>query len=164
MKTNLQAVDMPEFELFLRIKHPVIDPAIITDTLGLKPEDQRAAGSTVSKQGLQTLHSESYWIAPLPTFSTEASLGNLRSLYATSTALALTKQDIIAMAGTSRFEMLLVTGLKLLSAHKEFLQQLNKEGGSITLLIQRHDYGALTSLHWQTLKRLGELGIGIELN
>lgn len=163
MKTNPRIVDMPEFELFLRIKHPVIDPAIITDTLGLKPEDLRAAGPTVSKQGLQTLHSESYWIAPLPILSAESGLSNLRSLYAASTALALTKQDIIAMAGTSRFEMLLVTGLKLLDAHKEFLQRLNKEGGSVTLLIQRHD-GTLTSLHWQTLKRLAELGIGIELN
>lgn len=145
MKTNPRTVDMPEFELYLRIKHPVIDPTILTNTLGLKPEDLRTAGSTVSKQGLQTLHSESYWIAVLPDLSTDVGLG-VRSLYTTTPVPALTKQDIVALAGASRFEMSLVTGLKLLDEHKEFLQRLNKEGGSVTLLVQRHDYGALMSL------------------
>jgi hypothetical protein len=110
------------------------------------------------------LHSESYWIALLPDRSTDISVSNLRSPYTTATASTLTKQDLVALAGASRFEMSLVTTLKLLDVHKEFLQRLNKEGGSVTLLIQRHDYGALMSLRWQTLKKLAELGIGIEMN
>jgi hypothetical protein len=165
MKPNPRKVDAPAFEIYLRIKHPSINPTVVTDTLGIEPEQQRVAGSAVSEQGLQTLHSESYWIARLVEHSATPDVSTLLSLYASMMRpTTLTRQEIVALSGASRFEVLLLTRLMQLDEHTEFLQQLNREGGSVTVLIQLRDYSALASLSWQTLGKLAELGIGIELN
>ena len=66
--TKLATLQPLPFQLSLRIKHPSIDPAIISKGLGIEAEHSfRAGESRRSKTGVApaTVHTESYWLAPL---------------------------------------------------------------------------------------------------
>ncbi|HYM36188.1 MAG TPA: hypothetical protein VET48_12365, partial [Steroidobacteraceae bacterium] len=63
--TQLRDLTAIRVEMFLRIKHPSIDPQEITEVLGLQPEHATKAGLETSAKGVKRLFSESYWLAHL---------------------------------------------------------------------------------------------------
>jgi hypothetical protein len=57
-----------EFTLSLRIRHPRIDPSMITDELGIKPQHTWKAGDRrldATGEAIEGSYRESYWMARL---------------------------------------------------------------------------------------------------
>ena len=56
------------YTVFLRIRHPSIDPDELTRVLGLEPAHAWAAGSprpSSDASAVRGIHRQSYWVAPL---------------------------------------------------------------------------------------------------
>lgn len=167
MKTSSsRKLDQPLMEMFLRIKHPTLDPDTITETLGLEPEECIKVGTSASKTGGRRLHSESYWIADL----TVPSLAELARWEADTPGSRLTatfpqqnRAEIKHLIGATEYDFFILGWLKRLEGQQPFFQELNQSGGSATLLIQRNDANAPVSLR-KSLGRLDALGIGLEID
>ncbi len=88
MKVRPQPKESPqEPRLFLRIRHPTMDPREITRALAIEPIQTVAAGA-VTESGVHRLHSESYWIAQLPVASMRELTEGYRAGAANLTALS----------------------------------------------------------------------------
>lgn len=161
-----QAQEPSGLELFLRIKHPAIDSATITQTMGLEPDEFIDVGTSSSAAGVRRVHSESYWIAQLkfhsytqmmrdfPVSATAASAAFL------SGARELEVQNLI---GGSEFDFAILSCLRRLQDKQAFFRDIYQAGGSVTLLIQRNDQDVTVSLR-NCLPQLAELGIAVEID
>ncbi|HKT74246.1 MAG TPA: hypothetical protein VJQ47_15250 [Steroidobacteraceae bacterium] len=133
----------------LRIRHPCLDPAKLTDTLRITPAHCWKAGEPRRSQSGSPLggqHRDSYWSAPL--------LGTQGGAYPLGSP----------GMGAYPLETFLRQQLLHLGRHREFLQQLQTEGGEISLLIELSPAanGVLTLS--STLSRgLADLNIEVEL-
>jgi hypothetical protein len=141
-------------EMFLRIQHPTLNPDDITEELGIEPEHTVHAGPASSRSGVRRLHSESYWLARLP------SLG-LRERMVQGMS-PVTKEQLSRLRDATQYDVHILDALQPLLDKKEFLQKLTRVG-SIVLLVQRTDRTAPLALR-TSLVRLTELGIAIELD
>jgi hypothetical protein len=152
----------PSFQLFLRIKHPALDPDVVTEAIGLQPEHAIKAGRSVSRSGVERLHSESYWIASLSTpFDEEAEPSEpVLARMTPSQAQSLMRRFMVDAGGYDAFIQL---WLRRLGEQQVLLKRINEEGGSVTLVIQRADHDRPVSVR-QSLQRLAELGIGLEID
>jgi len=163
MKARTQPKSIePTFQLFLRIKHPALDPDVVTEAIGLQPEHAVKAGRSVSRSGVERLHSESYWIASLRTLSDEDTEPSdpLLARMTLSQAQSLMKRFLADASGCDSFILL---WLRRLGEQQALLKRINDEGGSVTLVIQRADHDRPVSVR-QSLQRLAELGIGLEID
>jgi hypothetical protein len=168
MKAGAKALEQSSGpQLFLRIKHPSLDPASISEALGIEPEQAIAAGSALSSAGVRRLHSESYWIAKLPTPSIRQLAERLRERLGEgllSDALPpLSKDDLLATMGATEQDVRISMRLKRFEPHKEFFERINAEGGSITLIVDRGESLDPVVLK-HSLKKLAELGIALEVD
>ena len=131
-----------EFTASLRMRHPRIDPATITQTLGIKPQHTWQSGTPrVGPEGesLQGLYRESYWMARLmeaPQLSSDR----------------------------ASVEGVLQETLANLRRSQAFLERIQAEGGVSQLhisLFARENF----SLEWpaSTLALLGRLGVGVAI-
>jgi hypothetical protein len=163
--TRAKSVERPaDVQLFLRIKHPSLDPAEITRTLDIEPERAIAAGANVSSTGVRRLHSESYWIAKLPTTSMMELAKRAREGLAThETPLGLSRDDLIALMGATVQDVPILFRLRRLEVHQEFFDRINRDGGSVTLIVDRDETVRPIVLKL-ALKKLAELGIAIEID
>ena len=124
-------------QLSLRIRHPCIDPKTISAALQLEPEHSFKAGEARTARaddGRSGLHSQSYWLAPVtPNLWTSSdepmSSGALAAKLEARTFRAARDLRVWGV------ESLLVFFLHRLSAHQSFLQQIQTEGGDISLLL-----------------------------
>jgi hypothetical protein len=171
----------PLFQLCLRITHPTIDPTEITRRLELEPEHTINAGADISGDGVRRLHTESYWIAELSMPTLEAMRAAALAAPAEKTGrgkttrkqqeqqilgmqfVSLSKEDLPFITGAKGYDIFIFACLKRLESQRKFLQKINQEGGSITLLIQRRDHDRPVSMK-QTLGRLADLGIELEID
>jgi hypothetical protein len=167
MKTSSsRKLSQPLMEMFLRIKHPTLDPDTITETLGLEPEECIKAGTTASKTGSRRLHSESYWIADL----TVPSLAEM-ARWELDAPEAFTRGvfpqqgrvELKQLVGATEYDFFILGWLRRLESKQAFFNEVNQAGGSATLLIQRNDENAPISLR-KSLRKLDELGIGLEID
>ncbi len=132
-----------EFTISLRIRHPSIDPASITRTLGMEPQHTWQAGASRRGPGgeaLEGVHRESYWMG------------------------RLMEEPQLALAGVSVESVLLQT-LGHLRRAQGFLEQLHAEGGAAELyvsLFARRDFRL--ELSAQSLALLGRLGLAVALD
>lgn len=55
-----------DFTVLLKIRHPDIDPAVLTETFGLAPEHSWKAGDARGEDDAGTTRRESYWVAEVP--------------------------------------------------------------------------------------------------
>jgi hypothetical protein len=151
-------------QLFLRIRHPTMDPRQVTDALAMEPLQTVACGASVEGT-VRRLHSESYWIAQLPTTSMQELVEKYRDGVRDLSMLQISKEDVIAHAGGSEWDLRILLQLKGLVAEKPraFLQQVIREGGSITLLIERGEQRSPFVLK-RALPKLAELGIELEVD
>jgi len=158
-----QDLDTPQ--LFLRIRHPAMDPAEITRTLTMEPIETIAAGA-VTESGVRRLHSESYWIAQLPTSSlhelAERYRAGGRTLQPTS---PVNKEELLALVGASEWDARILLQLKELEAdaNHEFIQRIIGDGGSVALLVSRGDQRAPFVIK-RALAKLAQLGIELEVD
>jgi hypothetical protein len=163
--TRAKSIEHPtELQLFLRIKHPSLDPAEITRTLDIEPERAIAAGADVSSTGVRRLHTESYWIAQLPTTSMRELAKRAREGFAArETALGLSREDVVALMGATAQDLPILFRLRQLEVHKEFFDRINRDGGSITLIVDRDETVRPLVLK-MALEKLAELGLALEMD
>jgi hypothetical protein len=186
MTANSQRKLDSSVQLFLRIKHPSIDPREISKMMDIEPEHAVQAGQSISAKGKRTLHSESYWIAQLPTpafpvaISAEALQDHRASLSTASTAekvtitrqfarnayalQGLSKEEIVGMIGASRIEMTIMPWLRKVAAQREFLTSINTDGGAITLVVQLRNAEHPLRIRPELARRLADAGIELEID
>lgn len=128
------------YSMSLRVRHPDLDPAVLTKTLHLEPLHSWRAGEprrAVSGSILGGEHRETYWSAPLP-------------------------GQAVGAAGFA-LELFLSQQLVQLNRHREFLGRLQNEGGQISLLVEipRVENAVLT-LSPNVSRKLADLNIELE--
>jgi len=129
-----------EFTISLRIRHPEIEPAKITEALGLQPQHSWQAGaSRQTATGGTGEHRDSYWMAKLmdePQLSTTE----------------------ISVEGV------LVQTITQLRRAQGFLEQLRADGGMSELSISLFARGNFRlELSPDTMTLLGRMGLGVVL-
>jgi hypothetical protein len=172
-------------ELYLRVKHPSLDPVTISKALNIQPEHAVCAGESTSKSGKVRLHSESYWLAKLPSarlvpFPTEL-LNDDKELAATasaaeklaiqkrhfeSTAFAyqgLSKDELLELIGASPFELLIMPWLRKLNSEEVFFKALRSGGGSAAIVVQIHNAEHSLRLRPNLTRQLAQVGIDLEI-
>jgi Domain of unknown function (DUF4279) len=128
------------YAMSLRVRHPNLDPAVLTRTLHLEPLHSWRAGEprrSVTGAALGGEHRESYWSAPLPGQA----------------------------VGAAAFPLELFLGQQLvqLGRHRELLSRLQDEGGQISLLIEiSRVENAVLTLSTGTSRKLADLNIEVE--
>ena len=168
MKTSSsRKLEQPLMEMFLRIKHPTLDPDTITETLGLEPEECIKAGTTASKTGGRRLHCESYWIAeltvPSPAEMAHWETGAPGAQLAGGISAQQSRVEAKHLLNATEYDFLILGWLKRLEGKQAFFAELDRGGGSATLLVQRQDQSAPISLRG-SLGKLAALGIGLEID
>jgi hypothetical protein len=128
------------YAMSLRVRHPNVDPALLTETLHLEPLHSWRMGEprrSVTGAVLGGEHRDSYWSAPLPGQAVGAAAFPL--------------------------EMFLGQQLVQFNRHREFLARLQTDGGQISLLIEVTpvENGVLT-LSCATARKLADLNIEVE--
>jgi hypothetical protein len=155
------AASSPDLQLFIRIKHPSLAPAEISRMLDMEPEETIAAGFGESSTGVRRLHSETYWIARLPTKSpAELVQGFREGMFDLSTP-TMTKEEVMEMMSASVHDGPILSALKRFDSVQDFLDRINREGGSITLIVDRGDQPIFLK---HALKKLAAFGIALELD
>jgi Domain of unknown function (DUF4279) len=128
------------YSMSLRVRHPNLDPALLTETLHVEPlhcwragDPRRSATGTM----LGGEHRDSYWSAPLP--------------------------GQAAGAGAFPLEMFLAQQLVQLNRHREFLGRLQDESAQISLLIEiARVENAVLTLSTGVSRKLADLNIEVE--
>ena len=128
------------YAMSLRVRHPTLDPALLTEALHLEPLHSWRAGDprrSVTGAALGGEHRDSYWSAPLPGQAVGAAAFPL--------------------------EMFLGQQLVQFGRHREFLARLQNENAQISLLIEVSpvENGVLT-LSTGTSRKLADLNIEVE--
>jgi hypothetical protein len=151
-------------QVFLRIRHPTLDPREITRALTIEPLQTVACGSSV-EGAVRRVHSESYWIAQLPTSPVHELVSKYRGGVRDLSPLAIRKEDWPALAAGSEWDLRILLQLQEFVAEKPraFLQQVIREGGSVTLLVERGEQRSPFVIK-QALAKLAELGIELEVD
>lgn len=128
------------YSVSLRVRHPSLDPSLLTKTLHLEPLHTWRAGEprrSVTGAALGGEHRESYWSAPLPGQAVGAA------------ALPL--------------ELFLSQQLVQLNRHRDFLSRLLGEGGQLSLLVELAPVeNAVLTLSTSVARKLADLNIELE--
>jgi hypothetical protein len=128
------------YAVTLRLRHPAIDPALLTKTLKLDPVHTWKAGDPrLSQTGapLGGQHRDSYWAARLPT-------------------------QIVGTAVLS-LETFLSAQLVQLARHRDFLSDFQAHGGEIALVVEVSPLaGTVLTLTNSMSRRLADLNIEVE--
>jgi hypothetical protein len=162
MQAKKRAQPQPApFQLSLRIRHPSLDPAVISRELRIEPEHSFRAGQPRnSKTGLAlaAVHTESYWLAPLDPWSWFGILP-FEQLQG-----KVIPQNIIDYTVTSNLTGALgLCAVRFEKAHAALLNTIRSEGGEISLLVTLSPAVVDTfSLPSQISRTFGELGITLE--
>jgi len=128
------------YAVSLRVRHPNLDPALLTKTLHLEPQHTWKAGEprrSVTGAVLGGEHRDSYWSAPLP--------GQ-------------------AVGGAAfPLEQFLAQQLVQLNRNREFLSRLQGESAQISLLIEiSRVENAVLTLSTSVSRKLADLNIEVE--
>jgi hypothetical protein len=128
------------YAVTLRIRHPVLDPAILTDTLKLDPAHSWQAGTPRQSQSGAAVagqYRDSYWSAPLP--------GQMVG----GASLAL--------------EIFMAQQLLHLGRHRDFFADLQAQGGEVSLLVEIGPIAnTVLTLSSTVARRLADLNIEVE--
>jgi hypothetical protein len=141
-------------QLFLRIRHPTLDPHEITRALAIEPIQTVPCGS-----------SESYWIAQLPTSSMRELVEKYRGGVRDLSIVQMNKEEMLAHGGGTEWDTRILLQLKALTAEKPraFVRQIIREGGSVALIIDRGEQ-RLPFVIKRAMATLAELGIELEVD
>jgi len=130
-----------EFTASLRMRHPRINPAAITQTLGIRPQHTWQSGTPrIGPEGesLEGLYRESYWMARL--------------------------METPQLSGQASVEAVLRDTLANLRRSQAFLERIQAEGGVTELHVSLFARASFSlELPASTLALLGRLGVGVAL-
>ena len=130
----------------LRVRHPSLDPDVITGTLGITPEHFWGCGEprrSASGAKLGGTHRETYWSATLP-----EPLGQ-------------------HLPGQSTWHVepaaLLARHVLQLKRHRAFFDQIRAEGGDASLMVElAPEAETAFRLDASIMRQLAELGLAVE--
>jgi hypothetical protein len=150
------------FQISLRVRHPSIDPAEISQVLQLEAEHSFKAGSAYrSSAGGERARAESYWLAALEADAwknEEAGQDFFDPIRSTGAVQRMAESSPqIAMA-------VRVGLLRRLNNSREFLKRLRDEGGAVSVLIQLSPEAGPLSIDPLTSKLFAELGVMLEID
>jgi hypothetical protein len=170
------------FQLLLRIKHPTLDTADLTRRLQIEPEHAANAGASMSG-GKRSLHSESYWLAVLsnPPFeelvawtqqspSSHPPQAEVESKLVPFTQqpqqLAKLSKEVVGgmLQAASFHDFYISMWLRKLEAHRDLLQGIVAEQGTVTLVVQRPNRNQSFTVTPRTARRLADLQIALEVD
>lgn len=158
---KLATLQPPPFQLSLRIKHPSMDPALISKELRIEPEHSFRAGQPrSSKSGIApaSVHTESYWLAALdPT----TWFGN--PSFAEPLNLRVTQKHIDATVARNLTWALSLCVVRLSKLPGSPLHKIRSDGGEISLLVtlSRTEVSSFT-LTPEVGRMCGDIGISLE--
>jgi len=149
------------FELSLRVRHPFIDPAVLSRELALEPEYSFRVGDPRpprSGPASATVHAESYWLAVLDPSSWLADVS-----FAARSTSASAHKNMGAAAARSLGLALSLSAMRLRSAHALLLNRIRSEGGQVSLLVALFP-AAMSgfSLTADVSRIFSELGVALE--
>lgn len=125
------------FDIVLLVRHPTLDPAVITARLGLTPDRSWKAGdprTTPTGHALPGRHPNSSWTC------------------------------VFHYANGARFSTALDGILATVTSGKSLLQRIHKTGGTTELFLQLPgDANVGDTLPWEMLKKFAELKIGLSV-
>jgi hypothetical protein len=128
------------YAVSLRVRHPTLDPAVLTDTLKLDPAHSWKAGDPRQSQtgtSVSGQYHDSYWSAPLP--------------------------GQMVGGATLPLEIFLAQQLLQLGRHRDFFSGLQAEGGEISLLVEIAPIAnTVLTLSSTVARRLADLNIEVE--
>lgn len=128
------------YAVSLRVRHPTLDLSVLTEKLGLEPAHMWAAGEPRRSQTGSPLggnHRDSYWSAPLPA----------------------------QMTGPNSMPLELFFGQQVLQLgrQREFLNNLQRDGGEISLLVELSPVAnSSLTVSSATARKLADLNIEVE--
>ena len=165
MKANNPRVfSIPRPQLFLRIKHPSLDPTDITQAIGIDPEHAAKAGPDVSTIGVRRLYSESYWLAALP-ISISETYGTWMTEFNETRGPRISKEDLPSLRQAGNvYDTFILAWLRKLDGQKDFFARINDEQGSVTLLIQRTNRKGSFTITPALARRIADLGVRLEID
>jgi hypothetical protein len=142
------------FQLSLRIRHPSIDPASISQELQIEPEHSfRAGDPRESRSAVTSVHADSYWLATL----------DLSALLLGTPETALVAGHTHAIACSALDTVLAILVSSVLRRHAQFFHRMQSEGGEVRLIVAisaRKSRGF--TLTPQLSKALSELRIPVD--
>jgi hypothetical protein len=130
---KLKTSQPPAFQLSLRIRHPSMDPAILSRELAMRAEHSfRAGDPRHSRSGLvpTAVHADSYWLA---TLNPTAWLSDLS--FSSRPGFASALRHMAPAAAQNLGWALGLSATLFLNAHATLLHKIRDEGGQISLLI-----------------------------
>jgi hypothetical protein len=158
---KLATLQPAPFQLSLRIKHPSMDPVEISKGLGIEPEHTFRAGQPRhSKSGVApaTVHTESYWLAPLSPASWFGSVP-----FEPLPNVLISQNMIDAAVARNLAWALGLCATRFHKAHAALLHAIRSEGGEISLLVTISSAAMNSfSLRPQVSRMFGELGVTLE--
>jgi hypothetical protein len=158
--TARQSASSAPARIHLRIKHPKLDPNEITKTLAIPPEHTLEAGRSASSSGVERLHAECYWIAPLefPSYDDPWLMGHPKEGIARDTSIGQ-----ISALQMMAHEAVIALALRQLQSQHGFFHRIREEGGSATLLITTDKPGSMT-IQPSLARKLADTGLSLELD
>jgi hypothetical protein len=143
------------FQLSLRIRHPSIDPASISQELQIEPEHSFRAGDPRESRSVAatSVHVDSYWLATL----------DLSALLLGTSETALVAGHTHAIAFSALDTVLAILVSSVLRRHAQFFHRMQSEGGEVRLIVAisaRKSRGF--TLTPQLSKALSELRIPVD--
>jgi hypothetical protein len=156
----LSAPQTESFRFALRVRHPHMDPEEISQALGIEPEHAFRAGDvrrSRHEHSVTSVHPESYWLGAL----NPAGQG-LDVLLATDEKGQTARRQLAKARGNLGMAFALGC-VVFLKTHEALLRRICAEGGEVALLVTILD-GEVSgfTLHSQTSRYLGELGVAVE--
>jgi len=164
---------LPNFQILLRIRHPSMDPALISRELRLEPEHSFMAGEKrkpLSAVSSSPAYGESFWLGTLypvewPLRPAEWQPDEWRKPRMAADegpvwgAWAQRAHDVMARDLGAALGMCAVH----LGRHASFLRRIQADEGEVNLRIELYS-GAISSfaLAPQNARTLGELGLALE--
>jgi hypothetical protein len=149
------------FQLSMRIRHPSMDPAFISNELQIEPEHTFLAGQPRRSQSgaaSAAVHTESYWLAAL---EPAAWLGDIPLKI--PEFLAVSEQRMNAAVTKSLGWSLSLCAARFGKIHADFLRRIRSDGGQVSLLIAlTPDVVSSFHLSPEVSRMFGELGITLE--
>jgi hypothetical protein len=158
---KLSKSQLPPFQLSLRIRHPSMDPVLITRELKVTPEHTFRVGEPrQSRSGLRSVakHAESYWLAVL---DPAAWLGDMSFL--APAILAESPQPLNEAVTKNLGWALSLCAMRFGKIHDKWLRQIRSDGGQVSLLVAlAPDMVSSFTVAPEISHMFGELGITLE--
>jgi hypothetical protein len=150
----------PPFQLSLRIRHPSIDPAVLSSELALDPEHSFRAGEprlSSSGHAPATVHAQTYWLAILnPAMWLDISFPGRPKL-------AIAQKQLQAALPQRLGWALSMSATRFRSKHASLLRTIGADGGQVTLIVALSAAAVGSfSLAPEVARTFSDLGITIE--